>query len=84
MVWISALTKMPTRLTALITAFGYDESAELTSDSDRRKFGLAPRGLSNIFSICAIGAFHLASHSPAFVVVDRLYVRPVSRSSSFT
>jgi ABC-type transport system involved in multi-copper enzyme maturation permease subunit len=29
--------------TALIPSLGYDESAELTSDSDRRKFGLPPR-----------------------------------------
>lgn len=29
--------------TTLIPSFGYDESAELTSDGDRRKFGLAPR-----------------------------------------
>jgi len=29
--------------TALIPSFGYDESAELRSDSDRKKFGLAPR-----------------------------------------
>jgi ABC-type transport system involved in multi-copper enzyme maturation permease subunit len=29
--------------TALIPSFGYDESAELTSDSDRKKFGLGPR-----------------------------------------
>jgi len=29
--------------TALIPSFGYDESAELASDGDRRKFGLAPR-----------------------------------------
>jgi len=29
--------------TSLIPGFGYDESAELQSDSDRRKFGLAPR-----------------------------------------
>ncbi|MFO1312769.1 MAG: M1 family aminopeptidase [Burkholderiales bacterium] len=28
---------------SLIPSFGYDEGAELTSDSDRRKFGLAPR-----------------------------------------
>ena len=29
--------------TSLIPSFGYDESAELTSDSDRRKFGLPPQ-----------------------------------------
>jgi len=28
---------------SLIPSLGYDESAELTSDSDRKKFGLAPR-----------------------------------------
>jgi hypothetical protein len=29
--------------TSLVPSFGYDESAELTSDSERRKFGLPPR-----------------------------------------
>ena len=29
--------------TSLIPSLGYDENAELTSDSDRKKFGLAPR-----------------------------------------
>ena len=29
--------------TSLIPSFGYDESAELTSDNDRKKFGLPPR-----------------------------------------
>jgi len=29
--------------TSLIPSFGYDESAELASDNDRRKFGLAPK-----------------------------------------
>lgn len=29
--------------TSLVPSLGYDESAELTSDSDRRKFGLPPR-----------------------------------------
>jgi ABC-type transport system involved in multi-copper enzyme maturation permease subunit len=29
--------------TSLVPGFGYDESRELASDSDRRKFGLAPR-----------------------------------------
>ena len=29
--------------TSLIPSFGYDENAELQSDGDRRKFGLAPR-----------------------------------------
>ncbi len=29
--------------TALVPSFGYDRGAELTSDNDRRKFGLAPR-----------------------------------------
>ena len=29
--------------TSLVPSFGYDESRELSSDSDRRKFGLAPR-----------------------------------------
>ena len=29
--------------TTLIPSLGYDENAELTSDSDRKKFGLAPR-----------------------------------------
>ena len=29
--------------TQLIPSFGYDESAELSADSDRRKFGLAPK-----------------------------------------
>ena len=29
--------------TSLVPSFGYDEGAELQSDSDRKKFGLAPR-----------------------------------------